>query len=171
MDKTTQLTNLLSHVNGATFISLDTSTTPVLEGGKANPHKGRVQKIATGANVMVFTNSRSNGYENMINKRLVESGMDPEFTVGPLPWGERIPGTPLIQHNGGMYVQVIFLRPAKVHYELDGREIDRNAVIGLKDSETSGEQGGLPKAEKVHLRTIKFESITGITIDKKHYTF
>jgi hypothetical protein len=43
--------------------------------------QGRVTKQTTGASVMVFTNQASNGYENMVQRRLVAEGKDPASFV------------------------------------------------------------------------------------------
>lgn len=69
-----QVLNAVANVNGASFVSISTVTTPKLTGGKSNPHQGRVQKVMTSANVMVFQNKNSNGYENMVNRRLIAEG-------------------------------------------------------------------------------------------------
>lgn len=156
-----------STVNGASFIGLDTETTPVLLGGAKNPMKGRVRKIMTGASVMVFQNKNSNGYENMVNRRLAKEGKPVEFTVGPRQWGTRIEGTPFVMHekDGQVkhYLEVIFLKPGPVHYELDGQPIDADKIIGLPAKREEGEQDGLEN--KVIIRTFGFDTIRGLRVD------
>ena len=116
---------------------------------------------------MVFTNKKSSGYENMVNRRLAAEGKDPStFAVGPRIWGTRIEGTPFIEHKGEQYLEVIFLRPGKTHYVHGVRPIDKANIIGLPEA-TAGEQGGL--ANKVIIRTFSVSSIKGITIDGQHH--
>lgn len=164
----TKLQQLLANVNGASIISIDTVTTPKLKGGKSNPMQGQVRKVMIGANVMVFTNKRSNGYENMVMRRLAQEGKDPKsFQLGPRAWGQRIEGTPFIEHNGALYLEVIFLKPGKSHYEHGVRKIDRSEVIGLEEASEGGEQGGLEN--KVIIRTFKADSISSITINGERH--
>lgn len=163
------LIDLLADVNGNTFISVSTDTHPIMNktiGGKGtpdNPHYGRIIKRQTGSSVMVFQNKRVNGYENMVARRLVAEGKDPQtFELGHRRWGQRVPNMPLVVHNGEYYLEVIFLRPGPVEYLLDGKPIALNDIIGLRDTQPP-EQGGLSK--KVQLRVISFDSIRHLLID------
>lgn len=163
---------LFSNVNGNAIISIDTSTVPALTGGKSNPMQGQIRKVMIGANVMVFTNKNSNGYENMVNRRLEKEGMDPKsFTVGPRTWGERIEGTPFVEHNGQTYLEVIFLQPGKPKLMHGDREISVDAAVamGYKETVSEGEQGGLKN--KVSIRTFKAESLTAVTINGDRHQF
>lgn len=164
-----QVLNAISNVNGASFISIDTVTAPKLSGGKSNPHQGRVLKVMTGANVMVFQNKNSNGYENMVNRRLVEEGKDPSsFTLSPRQWGTRVENMPIVEHtkNGVTkhYLEVIFLKSGKSHYLIDGNLVPASRIQGLQEA-TEGEQGGL--SDKVVIRTFDIENITEIRADGK----
>lgn len=165
------LEQLMMDVNGTTFVSIDTVTDVVLPGGKKNPLNGRVQKLVERSSVMVFQNKNSNGYENMINRRLESEGQSAaSFEVGPRKWGQRIPETPFVEHNGQMYLEVIFLNPGEVSYLLDGKKTtDPNCIPPQKETGVGDgwEQGGL--INKVIIRTYKVESIVGITINKQRY--
>lgn len=153
------------HINGATFMSIDTLTTVTLMGGKKNPMQGRVTKLMEGANVMAFQNKHLNGYEQMVRRRLEQEGKNPDnFELSPRAWGVRIPNTPFVEHNGKMYLEVIFLKPGDVTYLLDGKIIDKSEIIGLKDHQ-EGEQGGLE--DKVIIRTFAMDNIIKVKIDKR----
>lgn len=175
MDKKTQrkydtITAALSNVNGATFISFDSLTDVPLLGGMKNPMKDRVKKRTIGNVVMVFTNKNSNGYDNMVRRRLEQEGKDPDsFKLGERKFGTRVEGTPIIEHGEEKYLEVIFLKAGKSCYELDGSEIADHAIIGLNPTNATGEQGGLEK--KVIIRTFKFSSIIGLTVDKQRFDF
>lgn len=163
------LSNIMADVSGASFIGLDTVTTPTLTGGKKNPMQGRIKKHMDGASVMVFQNKKSNGYENMVNRRLVTEGKDPEtFSVSPRKWGERVEGLPIVTHKGADYLEVIFLKAGKVHYTLDGSPIEYVDIEGMKAA-SEGVQGGLE--DKVVIRTFKADSIKTIRIDGQSVTF
>lgn len=158
---------LVQQVNGASFIAIDTCTEPVLRGGMKNPMKGRIRKITIGNVVMVFQNKVANGYENMVHKRLEQEGKDPaSFQLSERQWGTRVPNLPIVEHKGEKYLEVIFLKPGAVRYELDGVEIHKNDIEGLQEA-IEAEQGGL--SNKVFIRTFKFENVTALTIGKKKY--
>lgn len=161
------LLQLLSNVNGNTFLSITTETVLPLLGGKKNPMKDRVKKITTGTNCMVFQNKNVNGYEAMVQRRLASEGKEP-FTLGPRKWGSRVPDLPVVQHEDRMYLEVIVLRTGAVHYELDGVAIHPNDIQGFKDEYLGGEQGGLDN--KVVIKCYAFDSLRAITIDKTTYT-
>ena len=163
----TQVLNAIANINGASFVTIDTVTTPKLTGGKSNPHQGRVQKVMTGANVMVFQNKNSNGYENMVQRRLKLEGKDPSsFVLGARAWGTRLDNLPIVEHtkNGDTkhYLEVIFLKAGSSHYTLDGNIVPASSIQGLQES-SEGEQGGLN--DKVVIRTFDVENITQIRAD------
>jgi len=160
---TSKLEAILSTVNGSSFISLDTSTTPVLLGGKKNPMQGRVRKHNTGASIMVFQNKVKHGYAGMVARRLEKEGKDPAlFKLSPRTWGTRMAGLPIVEHKGAQYLEVIYLKAGKVSYTLDGQAIDKADVEGLKVTPPSGKQGGL--SDKVIIRTFKVESISRLKV-------
>ena len=152
------------HINGATFISLDTLTNVELLGGKKNPFQGRVQKLMEGGSCMVFQNKHLNAYSEMVKRRLEQEGKDlTSFKLGERAWGTRVPNSPIIEHNGKEYLEVIFLHAGKITYLVDGKETDKATITGLKPPK-EGEQGGL--TDKVILRTFAVDSIIKVKIDK-----
>ena len=161
------LLQLLSNVNGNTFLNITTETVLPLLGGKKNPMKDRVKKVTTGTNCMVFQNKSKNGYASMVQRRLAAEGKG-EFVLGERKWGTRVPELPVVEHEGAMYLEVIVLRTGSVHYELDGQVIDAADIQGFKDEYLGGEQGGLEN--KVVIKCYKFDSLRAITIDKNMYT-
>lgn len=144
-------------LEGGTFVGMDTVTDVKLTGGKKNTQQGRVTKQMTGAQVMCFTNSKTNAYDAMVRRRLEAEGKDPDsFELGPRAWGTRIAGTPFIEHNGKHYLEAIFMKAGAVQYLLDGQPVDEAAIEGLPDRK-EGEQAGLEN--KVVIRTFALESI------------
>lgn len=161
------LKDLMKSVNGTTFISIDTVTEVKLAGGKKNPLQGRVQKRGVGHKVMVFQNKSVNGYEAMVQRRLTAEGKDPaNFQLSPRVWGERIAGTPFVEHNGQTYLEVIFLKPGKTEMLVDG-QVFNDIIDGLPAEAINAEQGGLDN--KVIIRTFKIDSLKAITINKQRY--
>jgi len=167
--KHAQLVTAFSNVSGASFVGIDTLTQVKLLGGKSNPHQGRVTKRMVGASVMVFQNKNINGYDAMVRRRLAQEGKDPaSFELGVRAWGVRIPNMPIVQHEKDgqvkYYLEVIFLKPGKVEYRLDGAPINEADIVGLTDRR-EGEQGGLD--DKVIIRTFAADSITEVRVDSR----
>lgn len=159
---------IIKNVNGATFATIDTETNVKLAGGKKNPLQGKVIKKTIGSNVMLFQNKESSGYSNMVKRRLEQEGKDPSsFKLSPRTWGIRLPEMPVVEHKGNHYVEVIFLKPGKSHYEVDGVVTDPDDIPGLPVSKSEGNQGGLDN--KVVIRTFKTNSITKININNDSF--
>ena len=157
-----------SKVNGATFISIDTLTPVILRGGKSNPFQGIVTKEVTGSSVMLFQNKASNGYDNMVKRRLQKEGKDPEsFVIGPRQWGTREQGTPFVTHKGKTYLEVIFLSAGIRKFLVSGMEMNPSLIPGLDLEKDEGHQGGLEN--KVLIRTYNVDNIVRLTIDKRVY--
>jgi hypothetical protein len=154
-----QLMEALVKVNGCGIAGIETETEVKLLGGKKNPMLGRVTKVMKGGNVLLFSNSNSNGYNNMVRRRLEKEGKNPEgFKLGKRVWGERVPETPMVLHKGELYMEAIFNQaPTQVQYLLDGEPIAKEDIIGLKEKPEEGKQGGL--SDKVVIRTYKLSSI------------
>lgn len=164
----TNLANVLSFMNGAAFIGFDSEVVVPLTGGKSNPMQGRITKRGTGHSVMVFQNKLANGYLNQKRKLLEAAGQDPDnFVLSPRQWGVRLPNTPIVRNDDKKtgqrkyYLEVIFLRPGKTEYFLDGVAIDKEDIIGLKSS---------PKDETaVPIRTFAMDSLLAIRCDHQEF--
>lgn len=155
--------DLLGKINGATFAGLDTVTSVALKGGKKNPMQGEITKHCYGHNVMLFTNKKNSGYDLMVRRRLEKEGKDPStFILGALKWGQRLPNSPIIEHNGKYYIQVIFISAGAVEYMRSGWPIEKLNIEGLDEKPESADQGGLDN--KVIVRTYALDSIKAIRI-------
>jgi hypothetical protein len=149
----------LKTLNGTAIAAIDTFTPVKLTGGKKNEMQGRIYKKVSGSNIMFFCNLNSNGYENMVNRRLAAEGKEP-FILSPRVWGERVTGTPFVSHKGQLYVEAIFLKaPTKIEYFYNDQPIDKDKIIGLPEKQ-EGDQGGLDN--KVIIRTYHLENITSL---------
>ncbi len=157
-----KILSTLIKLDGCAIGSITTETKVDLLGGKKNPMKGRIKKFAEGGNVMFFTNSKDSAYRKMVCKRLAKEGKNPaSFSLSPRVWGERIPETPFIQHKGKFYLEAIFLSsPKSIKYFLDGEEIAKENIEGLKPASAKTGQGGLE--DQVVIRSYKLESIKNI---------
>ena len=170
----TNFVDILKDVRGTGFFGIDTETPVLLRGGKANPMLGRVTKLVTGSNVMVFQNKFINGYSALVKRRLVAEGkMADDFKLGPRQWGERVPELPLIHHTKKgetqpcWYFEAIFVKAGDVQYLLDGQPIDKDKIQGMPDKPEEGEQGGLDN--KVIIRSYSLDSIRTVRANHAVY--
>jgi len=169
------LESIFANVNGSSFVGIDSLTDVKVNkkhNGGLNPHYGNITKVMRNANVMVFQNKKTNAYENMVHRRLIAEGKNPnDFVLGNRIWGTRIPDTPFVEHiKDGvkkMYLEVIFLKPGKVEYFYNGNPIDVKNIIGLPSYDSPDGQGGLDNT--VIIRVFSFESIVCVRIDSEEY--
>jgi hypothetical protein len=167
--RTATIQEALANLKGSSFIGLDTVTDVKLTGGKSNPFQGRVQKAAAGHSVQLFTNKNSNGYENMVKRRLEKEGKDPaNFELSPRAWGKRIPNTAFVEHNGELYLEVIFLKAGDTTILLDNIP-HAGDIPGMPVEKEASGQGGLEN--QVIVRTFKASSIKRLRFDHIEYVF
>lgn len=141
---------ILDRVHGATFATLNTTTTP-LPG---------LKKITTGVRVLLFSNTGISGYEQMVKRRLKEAGKDPnDFVLGDLPWGERVGNTPIISYHGYYYLQTIVLSPGESHCYAGNIEVDINDFIAPRRTNQ-----GLSKEDEVIVSTYRLDHIDRIQL-------
>lgn len=145
------LENLLDKINGCTFANIDAVTEP----------SNGIRKETTGIRVILFTNKKSSGYENMVKRRLAEAGKNPDnFSSGDLAWGEQVPNSPLIEHKGKVYLKCVLLAEGQSKYFIGDREISGNG-LGLRGRWPNQ---GLPPSDTVNVATFNLKSIKKITL-------
>lgn len=158
--KLAQIHTLLDSIKGNTFASMDTITDVKLKGGKGNPFQGRVVKRTMGNRVQLFTSHK--GYKNMVNRRLATEGKVADFEPKPLPWGTRVEDSPIIEHGGKFYLQVIFQKGGESEYLLDNKVVDKGNIQGLDDKPADSGRQGLEDDNAVVVRTFALDSIREI---------
>ena len=194
---THNIATILGGINGSTFASIDTTTSVkvskktetcaknnedqadtinalIATGVTKNPFDERVVKHTTGTSVILFSNSKSNGYENMVKRRLTNEGKDPnDFVLSPPKWGTRIEDTPIIEHNGEYYLEVILQKVGTQVFLVEDEngkfvETPKENIFGLpKERDDEKSQGGLET--KVMICRYKLSSITGIRANGSEY--
>jgi hypothetical protein len=154
--------HLIDKIDGCTFATLDAVTKP----------SAGVKKVTTGERVMLFTNKHGSGYEKMVHRRLRECGLNPKtFTVEDLLWGSRVPNTPLIEHHGKYYLQVVVLQQGETDTFIGNRLVPKEGTPWLlRDRSNEGANQGLPRDKRVIVRAYALKSITSITLMKETVT-
>lgn len=144
----TLIQNLVDKINGCTFASIDATCYP----------KTGVKLVIQGERVILFTNKNCSGYENMVRRRLEEAGKDPaSFVLGRLPWGERVPESPFIEHKGKCYIQTIVLAHGLETWYKDDIKVDSKEF-------PMAQRYRSPDPNKVEVHTYNIESIDRIAL-------
>jgi hypothetical protein len=149
MDLATLMT-LLEQIKGCTFATIDSVTEPT---------KG-IRCETSGTRVILFTNKTGSGYERMVRRRLKEAGKNPDdFVLSHLPWGERVPETPLIAHRGEIYLQTIVLTEGTSRCFLRDTEVNCSDFLPRRNRPNQG-----LGADSVLVRTYNLNSIIRIAL-------
>jgi hypothetical protein len=93
-----ELTQMLLKRKGSTIVSLKACTDARLR--KRNNTIGDCWKLANILGMIGWD------YANSINNQRAREGHTEHFEAFPRPWGKRIKGTPLVEHNGKYYLEV-----------------------------------------------------------------
>lgn len=144
-----QFVDNLMDLKGAKVLTLVTNTLPKLK----SPMNGKVRKIAQVNGMINWI------YENAVNRQRIKEGIEPDFIAFPRQWGIRIRGTPFVEHNGKMYLE---LKREKVlseeYYNLLGDTITEQIENYLIPSGRS-RQGVI---KQIVLRDYAIESIESV---------
>ncbi len=166
---TAQLTAILFAIKGHKFLTITTETELKMNKGKGNmvnPYHGHIIKRST-ANV-----SMNFDYSNAINSRREKEGNEETFVAKPRAWGEKVPGTCFVQHNGAMYMEVHYKSaPSNIEYI----DVRTNTTISkdvlspwLQEKKSNAENQGLEK--EFILRDVKIQNIKECKVNGEHYT-
>jgi hypothetical protein len=67
-------------------------------------------------------------FARIVNNRRKKEGLDGVDISGRV-WGQHIPNTPFIWHNGNLYMECLVLKTLSEQYFKDGVEIDKQEVF------------------------------------------
>lgn len=156
-----EVNDILHQIKGCTFASLDSNTSP----------RPGIFCETKGAVVLLFTNKNFSGYEAMVKRRLEQAGKNPDtFNADLLPWGNRLPETPIIEHMGRLYLQCVLINEGDKKYTLvDGSAIDEESLeaFGVKERRTNQ---GLARGNEVIVNTYDFNNITRLKLLGHEFT-
>jgi hypothetical protein len=85
-------------MKGSTIVTLHTETIPAMK-KTDNPYVGMVK--ASKVNGIINW-----GYELAVNRQRLREGLETDFSAYPRKWGQRVKGTPLVEHKGNHYLEV-----------------------------------------------------------------
>lgn len=153
-----RLVEMLRQNKGATIVTIVTRTEPDMR-KTGNPFVGRVVKVSRVNGMLGFN------YSNSVNRQLEREGEVADFVAQPRKWGNRIEGTPLVEHKGNYYVEMKVEKSLGHRFEwTDGTILDDKAIENMKvfmPIKSSSSSQGTDK--EIILRDYKVASIIAIT--------
>lgn len=159
----------------ASFATFTAETTPRMRktvDGRGTPYN---EFHDEDGNCLVTKRSRVNvtinfNYGNSVNyQREREDGEDFEpFEPEPRKWGERVEGTPLVEHKGRFYLEAKIERVLETEYiGPDGNTIDREDMEDYLYSSSGSSRQDVE--DPVILRDYKLESIRQISVNSDNF--
>lgn len=150
-----QISTLVHGLPPHAFATLDAVTFP----------STGVRKETKGEQVLLFSGGTGDGgYSEVVRKRLRRLGKDPDdFVVQPLPWGERIIGTPLLTNKGKFYLQTVTLVEGESKYFVGLTDTELSAKMFDKPRAFNGQ--GLPPEKQVKVRAYALDNIKRLVIE------
>lgn len=148
---------LLDSIHGCTFATINSETWS----------SKLVRCVRKGERAIIFRTKGGSGYGDMVKRRLVEAGLNPDgFIVAPLAWGERVDDLPLIKHKDNHYLQFIRLAEGKARYflGLHGEELSESEIGDFGVRKPYNAKQGLPKERVIEFREYRIDNITKLTM-------
>lgn len=152
-----ELKAALMERKGTSFVTIVAVTDPRMR-KRDNPYAGRVQKRSSVNGVVGWI------YQNSVNRERVREDLEADFEAHPRKWGERIKGTPFVEHKGNTYLELKVERVLSTEYLLDGEPVDREVIAEWLPARKA--EGARQEVENpIILRDYRLDSITEITFD------
>lgn len=108
-----QLKEILVNLKGNTFATITTKTEPAQKSD--SPFKNSLKKLSR-VNVCIGFH-----YTNSVQNQEKREGMEGTFQAKPRKWGQRIEGTPLVEHKGKFYLETKVERSMGQIYLVDDK--------------------------------------------------
>ena len=151
-----QFLKRLRGVSDCRLIGLTAVTVPKMR-KRDNPFFGRVLKITDAAGPIGWQ------YKRVVNRQRTRENAPADFQPQPRAWGQRLAGTPLVEHNGRFYLEVKVQNATSRFIDAEtGEPIDRRELAPFLPARKS-ESG--PTKKPIRLRDFAIAdaaSTTGI---------
>ena len=159
-----KLENVLRNHKGNGFAHLVAKTVPAMRKTN-NPHYGNVFKIAD-VNIQAGFH-----YINSVNNQLSREGKTPDAEAKPRKWGQRIKGTPLVEHTNKageyrLYLEAKCESVNSVKYvDGEGNAIDKADIAEWLQERSAKSSTQANVENEIILRDYALDSIEWIAID------
>ena len=157
--KEVDLIAMMLRNKGASAVTIVARTEPKMR-KTGNPFgSGEVFKVAR-VNGMIGWN-----YANSVNNQREREGGTADFVAKPRHWGERIDGTPLVEHKGNYYLEMKVEKSLDYRFEdSSGVELDDSTIDEIKRFLPVKKQAETQQTEKpIILCDYKVAGILSIT--------
>jgi hypothetical protein len=161
-----RLINMFAAMRGAKMCTIITNTEPRMRKTN-NPYAGLVTKRCRMNITVGFI------YTNSVNKARGKEGNDQPFVASERKWGQKVPGTPFVMHNGAMYVEA---KPnagkpqVEYFHKVSGEVILKETLSQwLQEPSSNAEHQGVSEENEVIVRTYSINNITDLIYGGKHY--
>lgn len=118
-------------------------------------------------------------YEQRVNEKLAENGIEGKFESAPLSWGNWLVNGRVIENGQKLYVRCYVKHDSKpiVNYYVDGTPASATQLASIKEftaeksvSAKQANEGLLEESQQVIPNNIDFDNIVEITFDGTTYT-
>jgi len=155
-----ELATLLSGIRGATFATLITETDARLK-KTGNPF-GDVRKVSRVNVCLGFQ------YEAAVNRQRTREGSEADFEAAPRQWGQRLPGSMLVEHKGKLYLETKVERSLGcVYLDAKGKELSAEQVAPFLPARSGSSRQETEK--EILVRDYALESIRSLSFGGEQY--
>ena len=146
---------------GARIVTITTRTDPRLR-KTGNPYAGNVVKVQALNGVLNYD------YEASVNRQRSREDKPEGFKAEARQWGQRVAGTPIVEHKGKSYLSVKVERCLWRRFETidTGEMIDPTMLDPFMPAKSASRQG---VEREVIERTISLDSIVSVRMNGQTY--
>lgn len=116
-----RMVGMFAGLTGARIFGVSLRTIPEMNKTN-NPFFGKAEKL-TDLTCIVGAD-----YTSVMNRERDRLGIVERFDPKPRQWGKHIGDTPLIEHNGSLYIEIIGIRAKSRYVDLNGNAIDKDKI-------------------------------------------
>lgn len=154
-----QFVDLILNRKGAQIVTLTTATEPKLK--RTNPF-GTVTKISVVNGVINYN------YQNAVNRQREREDKETDFVSQPRTWGQKIPHTPFVEHNGKYYLTIKVEKcQSPTYVDSTGHEINPDDLRPHMYAQSSSSRQDLDK--EIITRDYSLSNVTMATLSGVNY--
>lgn len=151
----------LRAINEKTHAELETLTEPDMKktspSGAPNLFVARIRKRTRQSCYLC------SHYADEVNAQRAREGKPTDFVSRPRRWGKHVEGTPLIEHNGQLYLEFIVDQVDQVQYELDGFRVPQSVIEPWLSPKAKSPHQGVD--DEVAVRLVKLSNLVSVSLN------
>jgi hypothetical protein len=146
-----QLRDNLLALKGSAIVTINAETLPAMR-KTGNPYASAVKVSAVNGVINWI-------YEAAVNRQRTRENLEADFRSYPRKWGQRIQGTPLVEHKGNYYLEMKVQGACSTYY-VGTQEVSHNDITPYLRPLSPSRQG---VTREIILRDYALENIKSIT--------